>query len=143
MAFDTALISLASSLFGGLIVAFANHWMTKRRDYEKRLAELRVTLLIECWRKLERGALVSTSADEKSRNDAYDGMEDAIARIKLLGTLRETAMAEDVSRRLSAKEPAAVVELLNELRKNLRQELNLKMLPDMEDIFFRIHREKP
>jgi hypothetical protein len=39
---------LASSVIGGLVVALVNHVMTKRREHEKKLAELRIEHLIEC-----------------------------------------------------------------------------------------------
>ena len=65
------------------MVALVNHIMTRRREHEKTLAELRIEHLIECWRKIERGALVADGANRDSKNDAYDGIEDAIARITL------------------------------------------------------------
>ena len=133
---------LASSVVGGLVVALVNHIMTKRREHEKKLAELRIEHLIECWRKLERGALVGDQASQESKNDAYDGIEDAIARITLLGTEREVEIAANVTAELSKNHPEAIVALLNELRSNLRRELGLKSLPMMEDVFFRVRRDK-
>jgi hypothetical protein len=133
---------LASSVVGGLVVALVNHIMTMRREHEKKLAELRIEHLIECWRKLERGALVGDQASQESKNDAYDGIEDAIARITLLGTEREVEIAANVTAELSKNHPEAIVALLNELRSNLRRELGLKSLPMMEDVFFRVRRDK-
>ncbi len=136
------IVPLASSVIGGVLVTAANHVMTKRREHDKKLAELRIEHLIECWRKIERGALVGDSAAPGARNDAYDGFEDAIARIVLLGTEREVEIAVSVTNQLSRNNPEAVVELLNELRLNLRQELGLKRLPSMENVFFRLRRDK-
>jgi hypothetical protein len=133
---------LASSVIGGVVVALVSHFMTKRREHEKKLAELRIEHLIECWRKIERAALVGDEASQESKNDAYDGIEDAIARITLLGTAQEVEMAQSVTVKLSKNNPEAVVELLNELRSNLRRELGLKALPKMENVFFRVHRDK-
>ena len=133
---------LASSVVGGLVVALVNHIMTMRREHEKKLAELRIEHLIECWRKLERGALVGDQASQESKNDAYDGIEDAIARITLLGTEREVEIAANVTAELSKNHLEAIVALLNELRSNLRRELGLKSLPMMEDVFFRVRRDK-
>ena len=124
------------------MVALVNHIMTMRREHEKKLAELRIEHLIECWRKLERGALVGDQASQESKNDAYDGIEDAIARITLLGTEREVEIAANVTAELSKNHPEAIVALLNELRSNLRRELGLKSLPMMEDVFFRVRRDK-
>lgn len=124
------------------MVALVSHFMTKRREHEKKLAELRIEHLIECWRKIERAALVGGEASRESKNDAYDGIEDAIARITLLGTEREVEIAANVTAELSKIHPEAIVELLNELRSNLRRELGLKSLPMMEDVFFRVRRDK-
>lgn len=136
------IVPLASSLLGGLIVAVVNHLMTKRREHAKKLAELRIEHLIECWRKLERGALVGEYFSQESRNVAYDGVEDAVARIILLGTEREVEIARRTTAKLSNNNPDAIVELLNELRSNLRRELSLERLPKMENVFFRVHRDK-
>jgi hypothetical protein len=59
-----------------------------------------------------------------------------------LGTEREVEIAGNVTAKLSKNDPEAIVELLNELRSNLRRELGLKRLPSMENVFFRIHRYK-
>jgi hypothetical protein len=136
------ILPLASSVIGGLVVALVNNLMTKRREHEKKLAELRIEHLIECWRKIERAASVGVDASQESRNEAYDRIEEAIARIILLGTEREVEIASSVTARLSKNDPEAIVELMNELRSNLRQDLGLKMLPKIENVFFRIHRVK-
>ena len=73
---------------------------------------------------------------------AYDGVEDAVARIILLGTEREVEIARRTTAKLSNNNPDAIVELLNELRSNLRRELSLERLPKMENVFFRVHRDK-
>ncbi len=137
-----ALLSLAASVVGGLIVAFFAHWTTRQRDSEKLLAELRIAHLIECWRKIEPAAVISEGADDKTRSEAYDGIDDAVARIKLLGTSREVELADEVIVKLSDGKPDAIVPLLNELRVSLRRELSLEALPGMENGFFRIHRVK-
>jgi hypothetical protein len=136
------ILPLASSVIGGLVVALVNNLMTKRREHEKKLAELRIEHLIECWRKIERAASVGVDASQESRNEAYDRIEEAIARIILLGTEREVEIASSVTATLTKHDPEAIVELMNELRSNLRQDLGLKMLPKIENVFFRIHRVK-
>ena len=116
--------------------------MTKRREHTKKLTELRIEHLIECWRKIEHASLVPNDSSPKIRSDAYDGMDDAIARITLLGTEREIEIANRVAIELSQNNSAAVVDLLNELRTNLRRELSLETVPKMKKVFFRMHRDK-
>lgn len=142
MGLESVLASLAASIVGGLVVAFANNLMTKRREHEKKLVELRVEHLIECWRKVERASLIANNSNQDERNSAYDGMDDAIARITLLGTKREIEIADKVAGELSRNNSAAVVDLLNELRASLRRELSLEEVPKMANIFFRMRRGK-
>ena len=133
---------LASSIVGGVVVALVNHLMTKRREHAKKLTELRIEQLIDCWRKLERGALVPEDASAESKSEAYDGFEEAIARVTLLGTDRDVEIAASVTQRLSEKDSGAIVDLLNELRSSLRRELGLTKVPDTANLFFRSHRDK-
>ncbi|MDE2364892.1 MAG: hypothetical protein KGM42_19615 [Hyphomicrobiales bacterium] len=139
---STTLLSLAASVVGGVVVALFSHWMSRQRESEKRLAELRIAHLIECWRKIERAALLGKEIDDQARSDAYDGIDDAVARIKLLGTAQEVELADKFALKLSAGQSDAIVPLLNELRRSLRRELSLEALPEMENIFFRVHRVK-
>jgi hypothetical protein len=142
MGLEQILSPLLASIIGGLVVAFANHFMTRRRETEKRLAELRIGHLIECWRKIEHASLIPEHSGPGVRNDAYDGMDDAVARITLLGTRREIEIANQVARELSNNNSSAVVDLLNELRASLRRELSLEEAPKMENVFFRMRRDE-
>lgn len=136
------IIPLLTSVVGGLVVALVNHFMTKRREHARKLEELRIEQLIDCWRKIERGALVPEYASQELRDEAYDGVEEAIARISLLGTASEVKIAAGVTERLSRNDPSSIVELLNELRSSLRRELGLTRLPEVGNLFFRIRRDK-
>lgn len=136
------IVPLASSVTGGFVVALVNHFMTKRREHARKLEELRIEQLIDCWRKIERGALVPEDARAESKSEAYDGFEEAIARVTLLGTDREVEIAARVTQRLREKDSGAIVDLLNELRSSLRRELGLTKVPETANLFFRVHRDK-
>jgi hypothetical protein len=133
-------LSLIASILGGLIVALANHWLTKRRDFRRKLTELRVEQLIDCWVKLERAALLPSRADSATVETVFNDADGAMARIRLLGTKQEIDLADSVQAKLSHGDSAAIAELLSELRAHLRRELDLQPVPRLENIFFRFHR---
>jgi hypothetical protein len=134
-------LSLLSSIAGGLIVAFVNHLMTKRREHDKKLADLRIQHLIDSWRKIEKASVVDRSPSSRDkRNSLYDGLEDAIASIMLLGTEKEVELARKFSRELAEKRTSSADELLNALRASLRAELGLKSVADM-NVFLRMSRD--
>jgi hypothetical protein len=137
---EHTLAPLFASIIG--VVALANHFMTKWREHEKKLVELRVEHLIECWRKIEHASLIAENSASLVRSEAYDGMDDAIARITLLGTKREIEIANSVVVALTQIDSSAVVDLLNELRGTLRKELGLEQVPKMQNEFFRMRRDK-
>jgi hypothetical protein len=135
------IISLLSSIIGGVIVAFANHAMTRRKEHEKKLADLRIQHLIDSWRKIEKASVVDSSPSSQDRKNAlYDGLEDATASIMLLGTENEVELARKFSKELAAKRTSSADELLNALRASLRAELGLKSVADM-NIFLRMSRD--
>lgn len=140
MSFDAALSALIASLVGGVIVAGVNHWLTQRRDFRRKLTELRIEQLIDCWVKLERTALPPEGHGEERLRQIFQDADDAMARIKLLGTASEVALALTVEDKLTAGISPAVVDLLNELRVNLRRELELESVKPLRNFFFRFHR---
>ncbi len=117
MTYEAALASLLSSIFGGLIVAISNHIMTRRREQEKRLSDLRIEHLISCWKKIERAASVNHDAiGMEDKRKRYDDLEDAIASIMLLGDRSEVDAASQFARELATRSNAPVNILLNTLR---------------------------
>jgi hypothetical protein len=142
MTFQAIILSLASSVIGGLVVALANHWMTKRRELDKKLVDIRVEHLVSCWTKIERASVVNhdvIASDEKKQR--YDDLEAAVARIMLLGDSREIEAARSLAVELSKGAGASTNELLNALRDSLRRQFRLEPVAGM-DVFFRMRREK-
>ena len=138
---DAIVVSLISSIIGGLIVAFANHVMTRRREHEKKLSDLRIQHLIDSWKKIEKASVADHSEKGKDKKNAlYDGLEDAIASIVLLGTKKEVELARMFAIELSHGAGASSTELLNALRASLRIELGLEGVEDM-NVFLRMRRD--
>jgi hypothetical protein len=133
---------LASSVTGGLVVAPVNHFMTKRREHEKKLAEMRIEHLIKCWKQIERASNSEKVADRAELNRRYDELEDAIASIVLLGAKKEVETARKFAVALAEGTDKSATELLQSLRDSLRAELELEPVEGLGHFFFRMHRDK-
>jgi len=81
---------------------------------------MRIKYLIEMWRKLER---TTERGEDKSR---LKDMEEVIADIQLLGSGSQIKLAIEIAETLAKKGKVTVNNLLEELRKDLRKELNLE-----------------
>ena len=133
---------LASSIVGGLVVALVNHFMTKRREHEKKLAEVRIEHLIKCWKQIERASNTENVTDRTELNRRYDELEDAIASIVLLGAKKEVETARKFAVALAEGTDKSATELLQSLRDSLRAELELEPVEGLGHLFFRMHRDK-
>jgi len=125
--------AFASAVFGGLIVAASNHFLTARRDRSKRFSDHRIKMLLEAWKKIEAASNID---DWKGRDKAklYLDLEDAYASVILLGTDEQIAVAKKFAKSVGQGLGASSLDLLNLLRKNLREELGLS--ETKEDFFF-------
>lgn len=135
----TIIVPIASSIVGGIIVALANHLLTKHRDVIKQKSDLRISYLIESWKNIER----ASKTTDRSRDqilDLYDGLEDALASITLLGTRNEVQLAERLAQEMAKGPGADSTGLINGLRKSLRKELGLEQVNDMT-LFVRMARK--
>lgn len=141
VSFESILLSLVSAIVGGLVVAFANHWMTQKREMEKKTTDVRVEYLIDCWMKIERAASMNSHSSKDYKNKCYDDLETAIAKITLLGDPGEVEAAKKFARDLAANSNASVNELLNSLRNSLRVKLGIAPAGAL-DLFFRMRRDK-
>jgi hypothetical protein len=109
------LLSLASAVIGGLIVAFANHWMTKRRDIETKRREIALTRLVEAW-----FALDYASDRPGVRQGDLTKLEEAVRTIVLFGEDKEVDMAEKAMNTMVKAGYADFTDLLVELRQRIR-----------------------
>ena len=91
-----------------------------KRDQANKRRDMRIKYLIEMWRKLER---TTERGEDKSR---LKDMEEVIADIQLLGSGSQIKLAIEIAETLAKKGKVTVNNLLEELRKDLRKELNLE-----------------
>jgi hypothetical protein len=136
------IVPFASSVIGGLVVALVNHFTTRRREHDKKLAEVRIEHLINCWRKIERASNTGTVTDPAELNRRYDALEDAIASIMLLGAKKEVEVARSFVTALAERHDSSADELLRSLRDGLRAELGLESIEGFRYIALRMGREE-
>jgi len=145
MAIDavTVIVPLAASIVGGLIVAFANHWLTSSRERSKRLAELTIQRRIEAYKRLERGSQIGSMAQENEQLEKLMAdFESAYAETILLGTRREIELAHQMAEHRSFQNSSdGLIPLLDEIRDNLRRDLRLEKNKLSDAPFFRFRRD--
>jgi hypothetical protein len=94
-----------------------NHLATKReRENDRR--EYRTKFLIDTWIALE-------AASNREDNSLLRTLEEAIARVQLLGTERQIKLAYEFSVAMAENSGALATDLLLDLRHDLRAELEL------------------
>ena len=103
-----------------LVGWFVVHWLNVQRDQRNKKRELRIQYLIEAYRRLER------SVDRPGRERKKEDFESAIADIQLFGTSEQIRLAVEVGEELAAQGTVSLKKLLPELRRDLRQELDLQ-----------------
>lgn len=118
------LITAVVTIIGWYIV----HLFAARRDRKNKQRELRINYLIEAWRKLEY------SANRKGVN-AIEYVEKPIADIQLFGTKKQIDLTIKIAHELAEKQGTNLIELLTELRKDLRRELNLEQIDTPIKVF--------
>jgi hypothetical protein len=91
-----------------------------RGDIDNKRRELRMHVLVEAWRNVER-------AVNRPEAEATRGLEHALADLQLFGTPSQAEHAARVARAMNEGEakPASVDDLLETLRLDLRKEMRL------------------
>lgn len=107
---------------------FILHWFAKRRDIANKQKELRINYLIEAWRKLEYAA-------NRKEFDKTECLEKPIADIQLFGTKKQISLAIELATAIVENQDSNLTGLLEELRGNLRKELNLEKVSTPIKIF--------
>jgi uroporphyrinogen-III decarboxylase len=106
------------------------------RDAENRRIERRVGFLLEAYRRLE------TASNRALTDQTRGGVESAIADVQLLGTPRQVALAVKFAEDCAGPTPASALDLLRQLRDDLRRELTLEPL-DGGPLQLRFNRHEP
>ena len=106
-----------TTAMAGLIVG---HLLSIKRDLSNKKREVRINYLIEAYRKLERGA------QPQSKNYSSADFESAIADIQMLGNVDQVKLTYEFAVQASKGDGSKLQLLLENLRKELRQELAIK-----------------
>lgn len=137
MTIENILLSLLSAIVGGLIVAFANHLMARTREIEKKTTDIRVDYLIECCLKIEGATCPGPNARVEEIEKGYRDIEQAFAKIILLGDPVEVEAVKEFGKNFSSSKHASLNKVLNALRDSLRKKLGLEHAGNW-DLFLRI-----
>ena len=116
-----------NSIIGVLIIVigwFVGYFLSKRHDAINKRKEMRINYLINAWRSLE-------SASNRENNDFLENFETSIADIQLFGTKKQIELAQKFAVELSENKSANNLDLLIDLRNDLRKELQLEKVPDI------------
>jgi len=99
------LLPLLVTTFLGVSGWFLVHRLAAIRDSANKKRDLRLTFLLEAYRRLEAGACRGSLEGTNFAN----GFESAIADIQLLGTPEQVLMAKDVATSIARRKPDASV----------------------------------
>lgn len=102
----------------------ARQMKKQERDAKKR--EIRLQYLVEVYRRIEGSSNRAYSHDPQYARD----WESAIADIQLFGRTNRIELGQGVARDFASKGSASCDAHLEELRKDLRSELDLEPAPD-------------
>lgn len=94
------------------------HYLALRKSARDKKREVTTEYLIKAWRTLE-------SASNRSDNSHNAKLETAIADIQLLGTQKQIELAQQFADQISRTGVGDPLELLIQLREDLRKELGL------------------
>lgn len=119
---------LVATFFVAVLGWWIGHGLSARRDLANDRRKLRVTYLLEAYRRLEGGS-------NRINQESYRAqIESAIADIQLLGSPEQVAMAREFAFTMAQDREASLDDLLFDLRRSLRDELQIE--PVRESILF-------
>lgn len=123
-----AIAALIGTLLAGLIAIFSwykVHKLTAKRDLENSKRTARVKELSESYKSLVRGAIkgLHRMNDGKIDRTIADEVENAILTIHLYGSPEQSRLASKYSREMADKQSSDFTELVECLRKDIRDQL--------------------
>ena len=117
----TATAAVILTTIGWLVVYALN----LRRDRKAKQRDLWIQYLIDSWVTIE-----SVANREFSDRQYPEQLEQAIAKIQLLGTQNQIKLAQTFSREFACQGAADLDQLLPDLQQELRKELGLEAVQD-------------
>lgn len=122
-------ITVICTIFGWFVI----HHMSQKRDFLNRKKEVRISCLIDAFRRIE-------DASHREEHDKLLQLESAIADIQLFGTKKQVELSKEFVTAFAQARHADALPLLNDLRDDLRKELNLEPITDITWSCLRIRR---
>jgi hypothetical protein len=121
-------VQLAVTLVVAILGGWLGHHFSTRRDVANERRKLRISYLLEAYRRLE-GA-----SNRDDPNTCWPQFESAIADIQLLGSAHQVSLARQFALEMATNRTAPLDDLIFDLRQSLRSELNLE--PISEKVLF-------
>ena len=122
--------TLVSQITIAIFSAVVTYFLAIYENITFKKKEVTIKYLIDAWGMLERA---SCREDNRYNTD----VEIAIANIQLFGTTRQIELAQKFIEEIATNHSSSALELLNQLRKDLRKELKLeKSFVDMKFLRF-------
>jgi hypothetical protein len=121
-----------------VLSGFFVHWLTRRRDEEKRRKELVLPHLIQALRDLEESA-----RDESSVHKKKELLEKATADIQVFGSPYQIRLTHELIDKIVKTDTISPTDLVHSLRDDIRRNLGLHSA-DAKFVWFRLTiSEKP
>src|SRR3546814_8572146 len=115
-------MSAAIGAFSAILGWPNAHWLTRKREILAEKRQLRVTNLLEAYRRLEDAG----NREIAPKSDQCRNIESAIADIQLLGTPRQISLAADFAEKFARNGTASFDPILYDLRDSLRRAIELE-----------------
>lgn len=116
---------LAAAVTAAVVIVgwYVAHYLTGKRDQTNKRRDLRVQYLIEAYRRLE------SAGNRPLTQEVAPEFEKAVADVQLFGTRKQVELARTFALGFAKNGTHSLDPLLNELRQELRKELNLESVP--------------
>ncbi len=121
------------AIIGTIFSLFIGHSLSQKRDFENRKNEIRIQYLIDAYRKIE-----DASNREEPNDKRLLQLESAIADIQLFGSEKQVRLALKIAEDMARTKSAGTLELLQEFRASLREELGVPQVEIGKWSFLRI-----
>jgi hypothetical protein len=115
------------SVIGVLIVIigwFVVYFLSKRQDAINKRRDIRIQYLIDAWRLIEE-------ASHREDSKLNKNLEIAVADIQLFGSKKQIELMQQFINEFTTHKTADMTELLIDIRRDLRKELNIEKVPDV------------
>lgn len=126
----TEVLAALLSALAAILVWYLSARNLRRQDRDAKRREIRLQFLIDAYRMLESSGNRPLRPDsEYARN-----VEKAISDIQLFGSRKQVGLARELAQGLASTGHAKWDPLLDELRRELRSELDLEALADERSV---------